>query len=349
MALIRVFAVRLAATRPCVAATASGSFATWASLNSLPPSIRRAFTQSSHVRYAFAIKKSTDGDKTPGTETVIQFEKMPEAKQGTEKTTPGKQGKEKTKMKGKTPSKAQPVSETMVKITPEAPQATTPPNPPTSKPEPPAPTPPPIDETTSERLLPEVLLIYSPGQARIVYIAFWKVTSLLLGVTCTASIFSTYIAAGTIGLSSITVAACSFIPFALMNYIARPFVTYMFLRLPPHARTSREHLERFIQRRPPPDTRLRIMTLGLVVKPRVTDVTLEKLKPAPGRYGLVDYTRDVSAIKARRRWYEYLPVSEFGIADSSHATVMDAWAWNTIRPLLGKTLQQRNAPWKPLE
>lgn len=145
------------------------------------------------------------------------------------------------------------------------------------------------------------------------------------------------------------VAAASFLPFALMNYISRPFVTYIFLRLPPTARVDREALERFIRLRPPADTRLRVMTLGLVAKPRVTDVTLADLRPAAGRFGLVDYERDVSAAVARRRWYQYFPIARFGVAAKSHETVKDAWAWNVIRPLLGKTQADRMAPWKPLE
>jgi hypothetical protein len=143
------------------------------------------------------------------------------------------------------------------------------------------------------------------------------------------------------------VVCSSWIPFAVMNYISRPFVTYMFLRLPPTARTSRENLERYIRYSPPADARLRIMTLGLVVKPRVTDVTLAELKPAKGNFGLVDYARDVTAANARRKWYEYFPIAKFGIADDSD--VKEAWAWHKVRSLLGKSAEERLRPWKPLE
>lgn len=153
MAIIRLFAVRLAATRPCVAASATGSFSTRPLFADLPPIVRRAFTKSSCSRYPYVVKKSTDA----GT-TATESGKTP-----TPTPKSPKHGKKKKITKDTKASKTRPLSstpapETMVKIEAQAPPASPPPAtpPPASSPEPP-----PIEATPDEkREFPQHILIF---------------------------------------------------------------------------------------------------------------------------------------------------------------------------------------------
>ncbi|KAF9875863.1 hypothetical protein CkaCkLH20_06795 [Colletotrichum karsti] len=142
-------------------------------------------------------------------------------------------------------------------------------------------------------------------------------------------------------------AVCALIPFAYVSYVSAPFVTHVFLRLPPHARQSRAFLERYV-RSLPPTAQLEIGTLGLAGRPRATLVAAADLRPDPSRLGLVTHTRDVSALMARKKWYHYRPVSMFGLpakegkassggGGKSKNAAKDAWVYDMIRPMFGKT------------
>lgn len=161
------------------------------------------------------------------------------------------------------------------------------------------------------------------------------------------------------------VAACGIIPFLFVAYTSAPFVTYIYLRLPPYARQSRALLERYV-RALPPTAQLEIGTMGLATRPRLTAVTAAELRPLAAdsgplatRLGIVTHTKDVSALMAKRRWYHYRPVGQFGIntgveagartsgsgsSSSSSSSggkgashgVKDGWVWNIVRESLGK-------------
>lgn len=136
-------------------------------------------------------------------------------------------------------------------------------------------------------------------------------------------------------------AACGIIPLAYVAYTTAPFVSFIYLRLPPSARTSRQHLERFVRSGLPASTQLQVLTMGLAARPRAAFVTLADLKPVTERWGLVNYTRDVSRLSAARKWHQYRPVAKFGIRAPNAKDVREAWIWDAIRPLLGKTQAQR--------
>lgn len=154
-------------------------------------------------------------------------------------------------------------------------------------------------------------------------------------------------------------AACGIIPFLFVAYTSAPFVTYIYLRLPPYARQSRALLERYV-RTLPPTAQLEIGTMGLATRPRLTAVTAAELRPVAAdsgplatRLGIVTHTKDVSALMAKRSWYHYRPVGQFGINSveaggktsssgssgggkgASHG-VNDGWVWNIVRESLGK-------------
>lgn len=138
-------------------------------------------------------------------------------------------------------------------------------------------------------------------------------------------------------------AACGLIPFVYVAYTTAPFVTFIYLRLPPSARASTQHLQRFIRAGPPPSTQVQILTMGLASRPRAAIVSLADLKPVNEMFGLVNYSRDVSKLSAIRKWHQYRPVAKFGVRTSNAKGVREAWVWDAIQPLLGKTQRQRAA------
>ncbi|GKT64535.1 paired amphipathic helix protein [Colletotrichum tofieldiae] len=209
--------------------------------------------------------------------------------------------------------------------------------------------------------LPERLLIYHAGTGRTAFLAFWKITSVFSCAFFCLVAAPSYIRAEDKTLTQAAgLAACGIIPLLFVAYTSAPFVTYIYLRLPPYARQSRALLERYV-RTLPPTAQLELGTMGLATRPRTTLVSAADLRPvspeAAGgslatRFGLVTHVRDVSALMAKRKWHHYRPVSQFGIREdlasgggaksgggggkgASHG-VKDGWVWNIVRESLGK-------------
>ncbi|EXF76597.1 hypothetical protein CFIO01_10852 [Colletotrichum fioriniae PJ7] len=215
--------------------------------------------------------------------------------------------------------------------------------------------------------LPERLLIYHAGTGRTAFLAFWKITTVFSCVFFCFVAAPSYVRAEDKTLTEAAgLAACGIIPFLFVAYTSAPFVTYIYLRLPPYARQSRALLERYV-RALPPTAQLEIGTMGLATRPRLTAVTAAELRPVAAdsgplatRLGIVTHTKDVSALMAKRRWYHYRPVGQFGIntgveagartsgsgssSSSSSSSggkgashgVKDGWVWNIVRESLGK-------------
>ncbi|KXH59126.1 hypothetical protein CSAL01_11625 [Colletotrichum salicis] len=220
--------------------------------------------------------------------------------------------------------------------------------------------------------LPERLLIYHAGTGRTAFLAFWKITTVFSCVFFCFVAAPSYVRAEDKTLTeaagykimklvahsltppTLPVAACGIIPFLFISYTSAPFVTFIYLRLPPYARQSRVLLERYV-RTLPPTAQLEIGTMGLVTRPRLTAVTAAELRPVAAdsgplatRLGIVTHTKDVSALMAKRRWYHYRPVGQFGINTGVEASgkksggkgashgVKDGWVWNIVRESLGK-------------
>ncbi|KXH53594.1 hypothetical protein CSIM01_08864 [Colletotrichum simmondsii] len=208
--------------------------------------------------------------------------------------------------------------------------------------------------------LPERLLIYHAGTGRTAFLAFWKITTVFSCVFFCFVAAPSYVRAEDKTLTEAAgLAACGIIPFLFVAYTSAPFVTYIYLRLPPYARQSRALLERYV-RTLPPTAQLEIGTMGLATRPRLTAVTAASLRPVAAdsgplatRLGIVTHTKDVSALMAKRSWYHYRPVGQFGINSveaggktsssgssgggkgASHG-VNDGWVWNIVRESLGK-------------
>jgi hypothetical protein len=99
------------------------------------------------------------------------------------------------------------------------------------------------------------------------------------------------------------------------------------MRLPPFARQSREILQRFATN-PPPQTTLELGTMGLLTRPRHTEVTVKDLQLTKRRFGLINYCRD-TPVTAQRKWYQFRPVTKFNI-QSPDRGAKDSWVWDVI-------------------
>ncbi|KAF4915019.1 hypothetical protein CGCF415_v001791 [Colletotrichum fructicola] len=194
---------------------------------------------------------------------------------------------------------------------------------------------------TTAQLLPERLLVYQAGTGRIGFVAGLKITTIFV-----AAVFAL------VWEPAMLRTTCALIPFAYVAYFSAPFVTHVFLRLPPAARSSRALLERYV-RALPATAQLEVGTLGLAGRPRATLVSAADLRPVPADAGfretrarLVTHTRDVADLMARKKWYHYRPVSLFGLpakeagraskSSGYRNAAKDAWVYDIIRPMLGQ-------------
>ncbi|KAI8257340.1 hypothetical protein K4K57_007429 [Colletotrichum sp. SAR 10_99] len=194
---------------------------------------------------------------------------------------------------------------------------------------------------STAQLLPERLLVYQAGTGRIGFVAGLKITTIFV-----AAVFAL------VWEPAMLRTTCALIPFAYVAYFSAPFVTHVFLRLPPAARSSRALLERYV-RALPATAQLEVGTLGLAGRPRATLVSAADLRPVPADAGfretrarLVTHTRDVANLMARKKWYHYRPVSLFGLpakeagrsskSSGYRNAAKDAWVYDIIRPMLGQ-------------
>jgi len=118
-------------------------------------------------------------------------------------------------------------------------------------------------------------------------------------------------------------------------YSASPFVTAIHLHVPPFARTSAEMLRRFAANAPPA-TRMDIVTQSLIGKPRVSTMTVDNLKPAKKRFGMVNYERDTAAANKERKWYHFRAIGNFNVQKGNETKVQHGWVWPEIAKTIGK-------------
>lgn len=113
------------------------------------------------------------------------------------------------------------------------------------------------------------------------------------------------------------VALSGIVPLVFVGWVTAPYVLFVHVRVPPHARVTREALSRHLARLRP-DERLAVTTMSAIAKPRVSAVRVAELRradPALGLYNLVRADADVAAENARRRWYHFGAVSRFNVQD----------------------------------
>ncbi|KAM0249900.1 hypothetical protein ACHAQJ_008839 [Trichoderma viride] len=196
----------------------------------------------------------------------------------------------------------------------------------------------------------ERLLIYHAGTGRITFLAMVKVTTLFLGAFFTFVVVPGYIKAEKPEWETVGVAFCGLIPLIFVAYTTSPFVTHIYIHLPPAARTSRPALERFIQGALPPSTEVTLTTMSAIAKPRYSTMQTGHLRPAKRRFGIVNYVRDSEGAMAEnetRKWYNLRAMTKFGVQEvrtglKKKATgkkskdLTEAWIWDALKEKIEK-------------
>lgn len=195
----------------------------------------------------------------------------------------------------------------------------------------------------------ERLLIYHAGTGRITFLAMVKVTTLFLGAFFTFVVVPGYIKAEKPEWETVGVALCGVIPLIFVAYTTSPFVTHIYIHLPPAARTSRPVLERFIHSALPPSTELTLTTMSAIAKPRYSTMQAGHLRPSSRRFGIVNYVRDAEDAMAEnetRKWYNLRAMSKFGVQEvrtqkkkvkgKKSKDLTEAWIWDALKDKIEK-------------
>lgn len=145
------------------------------------------------------------------------------------------------------------------------------------------------------------------------------------------------------------VALCGLIPLFFVAYTTSPFVTHIYIHLPPAARTSRPVLERFIHGALPPSTEITLTTMSAIAKPRYSTMQAGHLRPAKRRFGIVNYVRDSKDAMAEnetRKWYNLRAMTKFGVQEvrtekkkvkaKKSKDLTEAWIWDALKEKIEK-------------
>ncbi|KAK4659323.1 hypothetical protein QC762_109170 [Podospora pseudocomata] len=148
---------------------------------------------------------------------------------------------------------------------------------------------------------PERLMIYHAGTGKTTFLGTLRFATLLLFAGFGLVLTPHYIKSGAPPQYPLASLACGLIPLLYVGYFTTPFVTFIHLRLPPYARWSTPILQRFAKTAPP-NTQVDITTLSLTGTPRHSSMMLSDLKPTRERFGMVNFTRDTTAVNEKRKW-----------------------------------------------
>ncbi|KAK4066444.1 hypothetical protein Trihar35433_6871 [Trichoderma harzianum] len=194
----------------------------------------------------------------------------------------------------------------------------------------------------------ERLLIYHAGTGRITFLAMVKVTTLFLGAFFTFIVVPGYVKAEKPEWETVGVALCGLIPLFFVAYTTSPFVSHIYIHLPPVARTTRPVLERFINALPP-STELTLTTMSAIAKPRYSTMQVGHLRPAKRRFGIVNYVRDAEGAIAEnetRKWYNLRAMTKFGVQEAGvdkkklkgkkDKDLTEAWIWDVVKGKIEK-------------
>ncbi|KAH7179349.1 uncharacterized protein B0J16DRAFT_346690 [Fusarium flagelliforme] len=202
--------------------------------------------------------------------------------------------------------------------------------------------------------LPERLIIYHGGTGRTTFMAMLKITTLFLGAFFCGIVAPSYVKAEKPEWVTASIILCGIVPIFFVGYITSPFVTHIYIRLPPYARTSRPILERFVKTLPP-TTPLTLATMSAISKPRYSSVQAGDLSPVRRRFGLVNYVRDTTEENAQRKWYMFRAVGKFYVQDAKPTTrvryqkkkdKVDGWIWDSIKERIDSRALKAASPYK---
>lgn len=80
----------------------------------------------------------------------------------------------------------------------------------------------------------------------------------------------------------------------------------------------------------PTSTKLDVVTMSFIGKPRNNTMTVGDLRPAKKRFGMVNYTRNVTTINKERKWWYFRAVRDFNIQEKNEGAIKNGWVWNEL-------------------
>ena len=192
---------------------------------------------------------------------------------------------------------------------------------------------------------PERLLIFHGGTARIAFLASLKMTTVLV-----AGFFTFILAPRQVIMDAtqplmvpVAAAVCGIIPFAFVWRTTYPLVTYMHIRIPTYARTTRSALEKWVNRGVNPATEMEITSMTFLARPKQVAVKVGDLVPSNRMLGYANW-RVASGVDVNQgplirrggKWWHAPPLKEFSISGFNR-DAREGWVWTE----LGRQIHRR--------
>ncbi|KAI0434942.1 hypothetical protein F5Y09DRAFT_327891 [Xylaria sp. FL1042] len=192
-------------------------------------------------------------------------------------------------------------------------------------------------------VLPPKFCVYHASTFKMIFVGWLKMSTLF-----TFAFFSFVVIPARYkkeGLSPTVArtALCAVTPLVLVAYISSPFVSSIFVRLPPFARQSAATAQRYLANIPM-EAELEITTMNFIARPRTSVVRLSELAPVNRRFGIVNVARGTAAENAARKWYMSRAVGNFYVPKATKSSNDRGWdlLWNkamTRRQLLSRAAE----------
>ncbi|KAK6534488.1 hypothetical protein TWF281_005810 [Arthrobotrys megalospora] len=118
-----------------------------------------------------------------------------------------------------------------------------------------------------------------------------------------------------------------------MFYLAAPYVTHMFIKIPPYARVSKAAVMSWVKTGLTPETKLRLFTMRTLGRPKLVEVPLGELRFCKKRLGCVNLEW-VYKQKEKPRVSQFYVEKKIGSGKGGHEAFFDIMGWveeNTLR------------------
>ncbi|KAF3287978.1 hypothetical protein TWF132_008099 [Orbilia oligospora] len=124
-----------------------------------------------------------------------------------------------------------------------------------------------------------------------------------------------------------------------MFYLAAPYVTHMFIKIPPYARVSKPAVMNWVKTGLTEDTKLRLFTMRFLGRPKLVEVPIGELRVVRKRLGCVNLEWRYKQ-KERPRVSQFYVERKIGSGKGGHEAFFEVMGWieeNSAR--VGKKLQ----------
>ena len=185
---------------------------------------------------------------------------------------------------------------------------------------------------------PERLLIFHGGTGRIAFLASLKMTTVVVAGLFTFVLVPKYVIMDATKPLTVSLAAavCGIIPFAFVWRTTYPMVTYMHVRIPAYARTTRSALEKWLNRGVNPTTEMEITSMTFLARPKQVVVRVADLMPSNQMLGHANWrvapgahVNEGPLIRRGGKWWHAPPLKEFSIAGSNRGA-REGWVWTEL-------------------